>query len=76
VSVPVRASGSDADKMVARAQRRVIVLCYGIMDGDEHTTEETAAELDLSPRQVRALERAALRRLRELGSLAELQRAA
>jgi DNA-directed RNA polymerase sigma subunit (sigma70/sigma32) len=46
------------------------------MDGDEHTTEETAAELDLSPRQVRALERAALRRLRELGSLAELQRAA
>ena len=58
------------------AQRRVIVLRYGIMGGDEHTSEQTAAELDLSPRQARALERAALRRLRELGSLAELQRAA
>ena len=58
------------------AQRRVIVLRYGIMDGDEQTSEQTAAELDLSPRQVRGLERAALLRLRELGSLAELQRAA
>jgi RNA polymerase primary sigma factor len=58
------------------AQRRVIVLRYGIMGGDEHTSEQTAVELDLSFRQVRALERAALRRLRELGSLAELQRAA
>jgi RNA polymerase primary sigma factor len=57
------------------AQRRVIALRYGV-DGDEHTTEKTAVELDLTPRQVRALERAALRRLRELGSLAELQRAA
>jgi RNA polymerase primary sigma factor len=58
------------------AQRRVIALRYGIRDGDEHTSEQTAAELHLSSRQVRALERAALRRLRELGSLAELQRAA
>jgi RNA polymerase primary sigma factor len=58
------------------AQHRVIVLRYGIMGGDEHTSEQTAAELNLSPGQVRALERAALRRLRELGSLAELQRAA
>ena len=58
------------------AQRRVIVLRYGIMDGDEQTSEQTAAELDLSPRQVRGLERAALLRLRELGSLADLQRAA
>jgi RNA polymerase primary sigma factor len=57
------------------AQRRVIALRYGV-DGDEHTTDQTAVELDLTPRQVRALERAALRRLRELGSLAELQRAA
>ena len=58
------------------AQRRVIALRYGIMGGDEHTSEQTAAEIDLSPRQVRALEQAALRRLRELGSLAELRRAA
>jgi len=58
------------------AQRRVIALRYGIVDGNEHTSEQTAAELDLSPRQVRVLERAALRRLRELGSLAELLRAA
>jgi RNA polymerase primary sigma factor len=58
------------------AQRRVIVLRYGVMGGDEHTSEQTAANLDLSLRQVRALERAGLRRLRELGSLAELQRSA
>jgi RNA polymerase primary sigma factor len=57
-------------------QQRVIALRYGIVDGNEHTSEQTAAELDLSPRQVRVLERAALRRLRELGSLAELLRAA
>jgi RNA polymerase primary sigma factor len=57
-------------------QRRVIALRYGIVDGNEHTSEQTAAELDLSPRQVRVLERAALRRLRELGSLAELLRVA
>jgi len=60
---------------LSTAQRRVIALRYGV-DGDELTTEQTAVELDLTPRHVRALERAALRRLRELGSLAELQRAA
>ena len=72
-------TGTPLDELLdalPTAQRRVIALRYGIMDGDEHTSEQTAAELDLSPRQVRALERVALRRLRELGSLAELQRAA
>jgi RNA polymerase primary sigma factor len=72
-------TGTPLDELLEAlppAQRRVIVLRYGIMGGDEHTRERTAAELDLSSRQVRALERAALRRLRELGSLAELQRAA
>jgi len=72
-------TGTPLDELLEAlppAQRRVIVLRYGIMGGDEHTSEQTAAELDLSPRQVRALERAGLRRLRELGSLAELQRAA
>ena len=72
-------TGTPLDELLdalPTAQRRVIALRYGIVGGDEHTSEQTAAELDLSPRQVRALERAALRRLRELGSLAELQRAA
>jgi len=72
-------TGTPLDELLEAlppAQRRVIVLRYGIMGGDEHTSEQTAAELDLSLRQVRVLERAALRRLRELGSLAELQRAA
>jgi RNA polymerase primary sigma factor len=72
-------TGTPLDELLEAlppAQRRVIVLRYGIMGGDEHTRERTAAELDLSSRQVRALERAGLRRLRELGSLAELQRAA
>jgi RNA polymerase primary sigma factor len=74
-----RSSTSPLDDLLDAlppAQRRVIALRYGLMDGDEHTREQTATELRLSSRQVRALERAALRRLRELGSLAELQRAA
>jgi RNA polymerase primary sigma factor len=72
-------TGTPLDELLdalPTAQRRVIALRYGIVDGNEHTSEQTAAELDLSPRQVRVLERAALRRLRELGSLAELLRAA
>ena len=74
-----RNTGTPLDELLEAlppAQRRVIVLRYGIMGGHEHTSEQTAADLDLSLRQVRVLERAALRRLRELGSLAELLRAA
>ena len=56
-------------------QRQVIALRYGIT-GEERTTDQTAADLDISPQQVRALERTALRRLRALGSLAELEQAA
>ena len=74
-----RNTGTPLDELLEAlppAQRRVIVLRYGVMGGDEHTSEQTAADLDLSLRQVRVLEQAALRRLRELGSLAELLRAA
>ena len=74
-----RNTGTPLDELLEAlppAQRRVIVLRYGVMGGDEHTSEQTAANLDLSLRQVRVLEQAALRRLRELGSLAELLRAA
>ena len=74
-----RNTGTPLDELLEAlppAQRRVIVLRYGVMGGDEHTSEQTAADLDLSLRQVGVLERAALRRLRELGSLAELLRAA
>jgi RNA polymerase primary sigma factor len=56
-------------------QRRVIALRYGIT-GEERTTDQTAAELDISPQRVRALERTALQRLRELSSLADLEQAA
>ena len=56
-------------------QRRVIVLRYGIT-GEERTSAQIAAELDISPSRARALERTALQRLRELGSLADLQEAA
>lgn len=72
-------TGAPLDELLdalPTAQRRVIALRYGLMDGDEHTHEQTAAELHLSSRQAHSLEQAALRRLRELGSLAELQRAA
>ena len=56
-------------------QRQVITLRYGLA-GEERSIEETAADLTMSPREVRRLEQVALRRLRELGSLAELQEAA
>ena len=56
-------------------QRHVIALRYGIT-GEERTPDQTAADLDISPQQVRALERTALQRLRELSSLAELEQAA
>jgi RNA polymerase primary sigma factor len=56
-------------------QRHVIELRFGILC-DECSTERTAELLDISPRKVRALEREALRRLRELGSPVELRPAA
>jgi RNA polymerase primary sigma factor len=57
------------------AQRRVIELRFGIR-GDECSAERTAELLDISVGRVRALERDALRRLRELASPVELRPAA
>jgi RNA polymerase primary sigma factor len=56
-------------------QRRVIELRFGIR-GDECSIEQTADLLDISPRKVKALEREALSRLRELASPVELRPAA
>jgi RNA polymerase primary sigma factor len=56
-------------------QRQVIACRYGIT-GEERTTEQTAADLNISPQRARALERTALQRLRELSSLADLEQAA
>ena len=56
-------------------QRRVLELRFGLR-GDECSTERTAELLNLSPHKVRALERHALRRLRELASPVELRFAA
>jgi RNA polymerase primary sigma factor len=73
-----RLTGTRLDKLLdglPLQQRRVIALRYG-MTGEERTTEQTATELRISPEQVRGLEQTALRRLRELSSLAELQQAA
>jgi DNA-directed RNA polymerase sigma subunit (sigma70/sigma32) len=53
----------------------VIALRYGIT-GEERTIEQTATDLNISPNRIRALERTALLRLRELSSLAELEQAA
>ena len=61
--------------MLPAQQRQVIALRYGIT-GEERTTHQTAADLDIASRQVRALQRTALQRLRELSSLAELEQAA
>jgi RNA polymerase primary sigma factor len=73
-----RLNGTRLDKLLQALplhQRQVIALRYGIT-GEERTTEQTATDLNISPTRVRALERSALQRLRELGSLAELEQAA
>jgi RNA polymerase primary sigma factor len=56
-------------------ERGVIELRFGIR-GEECSTERAAELLEISPKRVRALERAALRRLRELASPVELRAAA
>src|SRR5262245_28186957 len=56
-------------------QRRVIELRFGLR-GEECSTERTAELLDTSARRVAALERRALRRLRELTSPLEMRLAA
>jgi RNA polymerase primary sigma factor len=73
-----RLAGTRLDKLLDALplqQRQVIALRYGIT-GEERTSEQTAADLGISPQRVSALERAALQRLRELSSLAELEQAA
>jgi RNA polymerase primary sigma factor len=73
-----RLAGTRLDKLLDALpleQRQVIALRYGIT-GEERTSEQTAADLGISPQRVSALERVALQRLRELSSLAELQQAA
>jgi RNA polymerase primary sigma factor len=57
------------------AQRRVIELRFGL-SGEECSQERTAELLAISPARVRALESAALRRLRETASPVELRAAA
>lgn len=61
--------------LLERQQRCVIELRFGLR-GEECSMERTAELLDVSPRKVAALERRALRRLRELTSPVELQSAA
>jgi RNA polymerase primary sigma factor len=73
-----RLAGTRLDELIdalPEQQRQVITLRYGIT-GEERTSEQTAADLKISPVRARALERTALQRLRELSSLAELERAA
>jgi len=56
-------------------QRHAIELRFGLR-GEECSTKRTAELLNVSPRRVKALEREALSRLRELASLVELRVAA
>jgi RNA polymerase primary sigma factor len=73
-----RLAGTRLDKLLDALpleQRQVIVRRYGIT-GEERTSEQTAADLNISPQRARTLERTALQRLRELSSLADLEQAA
>jgi len=58
-----------------KAQRQVIELRYGLTR-EEHTVADAASTLGLEAEEIEDLEREGLRRLRELGSLAELRPAA
>jgi DNA-directed RNA polymerase sigma subunit (sigma70/sigma32) len=73
--VDARLSSTRLDELVGAlpdAQRQVIELRYGLVRG-EHTVGDAARRLGLSSQEVEDLEREALRRLRETGSLAELR---
>jgi RNA polymerase primary sigma factor len=76
--VDARVSSTRLGQLVAAlpdAQRQVIELRYGLTRG-EHTVADAASRLGLSPQEVEEVEREALRRLREMGSIAELRGAA
>jgi RNA polymerase primary sigma factor len=69
---------SELEQLLSRLeprQRRVIELRFGFR-GEECSTERTAKLLEIAPHNVKALERLALRRLRELSSRAESRLAA
>jgi RNA polymerase primary sigma factor len=71
-------AGTRLDRLIDALpvrQREVIALRYGIA-GEERTTEQAAADLNISVDYALQLERVALQRLRELSSLAELEQAA
>jgi RNA polymerase primary sigma factor len=73
-----RLTETPLEQLLARlrpAQRRVVELRFGI-GGDECSPERTAELLAMSPRNVIALEREALQRLREIATPLELGRAA
>lgn len=77
-SVEWRLTVTPVQQLLSRLlpdQRRVIELRFGF-HGDECSTEQAAELLDISPGKVRALEREALRRLREVASPVELRPAA
>jgi RNA polymerase primary sigma factor len=76
--VNARLSSTLLDELVGAlpdAQRQVIELRYGLVQG-EHTVGDAARRLGVSSQEVEDLEREALRRLRETGSLAELREVA
>ncbi len=73
-----RLSVAPLEELLSRLQpeqRRAIELRFGLR-GEECSTKRTAELLNVSPRRVKALERGALCRLRELASLVELRVAA
>jgi RNA polymerase primary sigma factor len=76
--VEQRLTATRLEQLLARLepqQRRVIELRFGLR-GEEYSRERTAELLDVSVGKVAALERRALRRLRELTSPLELRFAA
>jgi 1,6-anhydro-N-acetylmuramate kinase len=70
-------TGTRLDDLLDAARAATSRDCASLRHhGRERTTDQTAADLDISPQQARALQRTALQRLRELSSLAELEQAA
>jgi HJR/Mrr/RecB family endonuclease/DNA-binding CsgD family transcriptional regulator len=55
-------------------ERRVLIMRFGLEDGDERTLVEVARQLKLSPTRIRQLEAIALRKLKHPASRLRMQR--
>jgi RNA polymerase primary sigma factor len=59
--------------LLTKAERKVILLRYGILDGEEHTYEEIGRRTHMGERKIHSLEQRALLKMRRVALLKRLQ---